>query len=92
MNKKRKNPLYVVTNNGKDVLEASGFMDAIVKKLGLEPLMAQLETLIQAMLAMVSSYAVFSVIKEWLDELVEILETVVKKVDPVLAFSMFQKN
>jgi len=92
MNKKRKNPLYVVTNNGKDVLEASGLIDAVAKKLGLEPLLQQLESLVQAMLAMVSSYAVFSVIKEWLDELVELLEKIVKRVDPVLAFSVFQKN
>tara|TARA_R110000868_G_scaffold159516_16_gene388439 strand:- start:886 stop:1158 length:273 start_codon:yes stop_codon:yes gene_type:complete len=90
VNKKAKNPLYVVTNDGKDVLEAKGLFDALFKRLGVEPLIAQLEMLIQALLGMVTSYAVFAVVKEWLDQLVEMLESLVKKVDPVLAFSLFK--
>tara|TARA_R110000868_G_scaffold61524_4_gene186990 strand:- start:3082 stop:3354 length:273 start_codon:yes stop_codon:yes gene_type:complete len=89
VNKKTKNPLYVVTNDGKDVLEANGLFDALFKRLGIEPLIAQLEGLMQALLAMVTSYAVFSVVKEWLDQFVALLESIIKKVDPVLAFSLF---
>lgn len=92
MNAKRKNPLYVVTNNGKDVLEATNFLDALVKRLGIEPFLNQIELLLQAVLSMVTSYAVFAAVKEWLDQFIIILESVIKKVDPVLAFSMFQKN
>lgn len=91
MNKKAKNPLYVVTNDGKDVLEASGLVDALFKRLGLEPMLQQLEGLIQALLSMVTSYAVFTVVKEWLDQLVAMMESLLKKVDPVLAFSVFNK-
>ena len=92
MNKKRKNPLYVVTNNGKDVLEASGLLDALVKRLGIEPVLKQLEAILQLMLSMITSYAAFTVIKEWFDQFVATLEAFIKKVDPVLAFSMFQKS
>lgn len=91
MNKKRKNPLYVVTNNGKDVLEANSLVDALIKRLGIEPVLNQLEVIMQTLLSMVSSYAVFAALKEWFDELVAKLEVVIKKVDPVLAFSIFQK-
>lgn len=90
MSKKHKNPLYVVTNDGKDVLEASNLFDALVKRLGLEPVIKQLEALLQMMLSMASSYAFFVAIKEWLDQLVARLEELVKKIDPVLAFSFFK--
>lgn len=92
MNKKRKNPLYVVTNNGKDVLEATGLLDALAKRLGIEPVLKQLEAILQLMLSMITSYAAFTVIKEWFDQFVAGLEAFIKKVDPVLAFSMFQKS
>ncbi|PIP88894.1 MAG: hypothetical protein COW01_14865 [Bdellovibrionales bacterium CG12_big_fil_rev_8_21_14_0_65_38_15] len=87
--KKNKNPLYVVTNDGKDVLEASGLFDAMLKKLGLEPMLEQLDMLLKMVLGMVSSYAVFSVVKEWLDQFVAAMEGLIKKIDPVLAFSLF---
>ncbi len=87
--KKNKNPLYVVTNDGKDVLEANGLFDALFKRLGLEPMMQQLEVLLKALLGMVTSYAVFAAVKEWLDQFVATMEDFVKKIDPVLAFSIF---
>ncbi len=92
MNKKHKNPLYVVTNDGKDVLEASGLLDALIKRLGIEPVLRQIESLLQTMLSLISSYAAFMVVKEWLDQFVEKLEALLKKIDPVLAFSLFQKS
>ena len=87
--KKNKNPLYVVTNDGKDVLEANGLFDAFFKKLGLEPVLSQIEVILKTLLGMVGSYAVFTVVKEWLDQFVEALESLIKKIDPVLAFSLF---
>ena len=46
-NTKKKNPLYVVTNEGKDVETADNFWDAMVKKFNLAPLMEVLDFLLQ---------------------------------------------
>lgn len=89
--KKSKNPLYVVTNKGQDVEEAENIFDAIIKKLGIEPIVSILEGMIQEMLQQVSSYAAFEVIKNFIDQLVEALEKLIKKVDPVLAFSIYKR-
>lgn len=91
MSTKSKNPLYVVTNKGQDVEEAENFLDAIVKKLGLEPVISILEGILQEMLQQVSSYAFFMVLKAYIDQLVETLEKLIKKFDPVLAFSIYKR-
>lgn len=88
---KKKNPLYVVTNEGKDVLEASNLIDAFIKKLGLEPVLSFLDVILQTLLEQVNNYAVFMLVKEFIDELVNMLESLAKKVDPVLAFSIFKR-
>ncbi len=91
MNSKTKNPLYVVTNKGQDVEEAENFIDALVKKLGLAPVISILEGILQEMLQQVSSFALFMVVKAYIDQLVDALEKLIKKFDPVLAFSIYKR-
>lgn len=66
--KKNKNPLYVVTNNGQDVEQATGMFDMWVKKLGLAPLVEALDFFLKMLLDMISSYAMFTVVKEAFDQ------------------------
>ena len=86
-----KNPLYVVTNNGKDVQEATSFIDALVKRFGLDETIGLLESMLAELFEMVTSFAIFKVLQDFIDQIVEMLEMVTKKVDPVLAFSIFKK-
>lgn len=65
---KNKNPLYVV--NGKDVQEASGVVDFLVKKLNLEPIIEMINSLIELLLSNVSSYPMFLVVKEFIDKII----------------------
>ena len=88
---KAKNPLFVVTNHGQDVEMAESWLDAVVKKFNLEPIVSFLNIILEMLLAQVSSFAMFQVLQTFLDELVETLDQVVKKVDPVLAFSIFKR-
>lgn len=69
---KKKNPLYVV--KGTDVEEASGLVDMLVKKFNLEPLISMLKNLIEMLLEMVSSYAMFKVVKDFVDQVVARIE------------------
>lgn len=69
---KKKNPLYVV--KGTDVEEASGLVDMLVKKFNLEPLISMLKNLIEMLSEMVSSYAMFKVVKDFVDQVVARIE------------------
>ena len=91
MNAKAKNPLYVVTNKGKDVEEASNMFDAWIKKMGLTPIIDLLNEMISFLSSQINNYALFVVFKEFVDQIVEKLEVLVKAIDPVLAFSVFKK-
>lgn len=51
---KNKNPLYVV--KGKDVEEASGLVDMLVKKLNIQPLIDLLKLVFQMILDQVDTY------------------------------------
>ncbi len=84
--KKKTNPLYVVTNNGKDVEQAEGTFDLLVKKLGLEPAIKVLSNILELLLAQVESYATFVAIKEFLDQLIAQVEAVTKKMAPFLFY------
>ncbi|EQC48471.1 hypothetical protein M899_1957 [Bacteriovorax sp. BSW11_IV] len=79
-----KNPLYVVTNNGKDVEEVGNIFEAIVKKLGLEPVIALFQTLIDELLKNINSYAMLLAVQEFIDKLLESMKEVVSKA-PFLA-------
>lgn len=88
--RKSKNPLYVVTNKGQDVEQAESWIDALIKKLGLEDTIKTLEGLLGMMLELVKSYAAFQVIQAWLDQFINTLEKFLKMIDPVLAFSIIK--
>lgn len=66
--RKAQNPLYVV--KGKDVELAKGWIDLVIKKLNLAPVLEVIQALLKAMLEQVNNYAVFKVVKEKFDELV----------------------
>ena len=91
MNTKKKNPLYVVTNKGKDVEEAVGFFDALVKRLGLEGGVMLLEGLIQDLLRQVTNYGTFLAVKNFIDTLLEKIEALIKKIDPILSFGIYNR-
>jgi len=88
--KKSRNPLYVVTNKGQDVETADSWLDALIKKFGLEDTIKTLEGLIGMMLELVKSYAAFQVVQAWLDQFIQNLEKFLKMIDPVLAFSIIK--
>lgn len=69
---KKKNPLYVV--KGKDVEEASNAFDMLIKKLNLEPLISVLKNILEMLLEMATSYAMFSVVKDFVDHIVKRIE------------------
>lgn len=64
---KTKNPLYVV--KGKEVQEASSMLDLIIKKFNLEPLMTVLKNIFNLLLEQVENYAMFLVVKNFLDQI-----------------------
>lgn len=80
MSRKRaiKNPLYVVkdTKRGSVVEEASGLIDLIVKKFGLAPALDILGALFENLIKMVSNYAMFMVVKDFIDEMISKLNLV----------------
>ncbi len=80
---KTKNPLYVV--KGKDVQEASSMLDLLIKKFNLEPLMTVLKNIFNLLLEQVENYAMFLVIKNFLDEILQKLIELGKKFGLVTA-------
>lgn len=69
--KQSTNPLYVVRNNGVDVEEASGILDLILKKTGLDKMLPILETFFQLLLSQVQTYPVFLEVKKLYDQVFE---------------------
>lgn len=67
MSKKQKNPLYVV--KGKDVEEASGLVDLIVKKLNLQPFIDFLEYIFKILLSQVDSYPKLKAVHEFVEKI-----------------------
>jgi hypothetical protein len=80
---KNKNPLYVV--KGKEVQEASSMLDLLIKKFNLEPLMNVLKNIFNLLLEQVENYAMFLVIKNFLDEILQKLIDLGKKFGLVTA-------
>lgn len=70
--KKNQNPLYVV--KGDQVEEAENFVDMLIKKLNLEPLLELFMNILKMMLDNVTSYPIFMVVKELFDHLMARLE------------------
>ncbi|MBC76192.1 MAG: hypothetical protein CME64_09270 [Halobacteriovoraceae bacterium] len=65
---KNKNPLYVV--KGKDVEQAHGLVDLIIKKLNLQPAIDFFEYLFNLLLSMVDSYPKLKAVREFMDMVV----------------------
>jgi hypothetical protein len=80
---KNKNPLYVV--KGKEVQEASSMLDLLIKKFNLEPLVMVLKNIFNLLLEQVENYAMFLVIKNFLDEILQKLIDLGKKFGLVTA-------
>lgn len=83
---KSTNPLYVVTNNGKDVEPVSNYYEAFIKKFGLEPVVNFLEMMLELLLSQVTNYAGFAFIKDLFDELMTKLNEMRDKITPLLSF------
>lgn len=66
---KKKNPLYVVTNKGKDVETALNFFDVLIKKFNLQPVIELLKVFLNILNENVKSYATFVAMKKWVEEL-----------------------
>ena len=69
ISKKSSNPLYVVRKNGVDVEEASGILELILKKTGLDKLIPMMETFMHILLSQVENYAIFMEVKKILDQI-----------------------
>lgn len=80
---KNSNPLYAVTNNGKDIEEVSDYLELIITKLGLTPVVEFLDNLLLSLFEMISSYAVFVAVQAYIDELIQKLESLMEQLDPV---------
>ena len=72
MKEKSKNPLYVV--NGKEVEEASGLIDFILKKFNLEPAINFFNMLFEMLLEQVNSYPMLVAVKEFIDLIMKRVE------------------
>lgn len=66
---KNKNPLYVI--KGKNVEQASSFLDLIIKKLDLEEAIVVFKNIFSLLLAQVQTYAVFESITKFMNDLLE---------------------
>ncbi|MFZ4714330.1 MAG: hypothetical protein ACOYL6_11475 [Bacteriovoracaceae bacterium] len=80
---KKKNPLYVVTNKGKDVEQASNLIDGIIKKLNLAPVIEILKVFLKMLSENVKSYAMFVEVKKVFDQYLAMLAPL---------FAMFSKT
>jgi hypothetical protein len=88
---KSTNPLFVVTNNGQDVEEAEGLVDALIKKFGLGPIIEFMNTIIQMIMEQVGGMVALELVRGIMDEFIDALERLLKFVDPVLAFSFIKR-
>lgn len=89
---KQKNPLYVVTNKGKDVEQVKGLLDGLVKRLGLTQqiqLFQQfLDVVMQMLLSYAQSYPALVAIEQFLARFIYQLESLMARLGlgPVVEF------
>jgi hypothetical protein len=77
---RKKNPLYVVTNDGKDVESASNFLEAWCKKMGVDFIYQFVKGYIDALVASINSYPMLVALKRKLEEFIAFLEGVMATV------------
>lgn len=82
----KKNPLYVVTNEGKDVETAESIWDAVVKKFNLQPVIDLFMVLVELIAKQINSYAALAWLNEELTKFNDELDRLLKKVAPWLYF------
>lgn len=85
-NTQKKNPLYVVTNEGKDVEQADSIWDAVVKKFNLQPAIDLLWTLLELLAKQVNSYAALVWLQRELERINEGLDKFLKTYAPWMYF------
>lgn len=64
---KNSNPLYVV--KGDQVEQANNFVDMLIKKFNLEPLIELMLNIFKTLLENVSSYPMFLLVKDFIDQM-----------------------
>ncbi len=69
-----KNPLYVVTQKGTVVEEATNFLDLILKKYGLESMVNELFSVITLILQKFASYPALEFVKNLLDDVLKFVD------------------
>lgn len=65
---KTKNPLYVV--KGKEVEEATGLMDLVIKKFNLEPVIQIIQNILKMLMEQVKTWESFIAVKNFVDEMI----------------------
>lgn len=83
---KKKNPLYVVTNNGKDVEQADSMWDAVVKKFNLQPAIDLLWTLLELLAKQINSYAALVWLQQELERFNNRVDKLLKTYAPWMYF------
>ncbi len=76
----KKNPLYVVTDNGNTVEQANGMVDAMIKKLGLESMINLMNSILSLMTDQVGNYGFFLYLQEIVDQFAVFIESIIEKV------------
>ena len=85
------NPLFVVTNQGKDIEQAEGFIDALIKKYGLKPMLELFNSLIVLITENLKGHTAVLILSGLIDDFVDALESLLKMIDPVLAFNFIKR-
>lgn len=73
-----KNPLYVVTNEGKDVEGVANYIELFIKKLGLGPYLDLMESMIAMITNQVGNYGFFVALQNFVDHIAEQIEKMIE--------------
>ncbi|MFG1484143.1 hypothetical protein ABMA79_10750 [Halobacteriovorax sp. HFRX-2_2] len=73
-----KNPLYVVTNEGRDVEGVATYLELLVKKFGLQPYLDILDSMIAMLTNQVGNYGFFIALQNFIDHIAAQIEKVVE--------------
>jgi hypothetical protein len=71
-NKRKKNPLYAVTNSGKDVEEAANLLELMILKFQLRPLIDFIKTIFEILLSSVKSSAQLETVQQFLEKIINL--------------------
>ncbi|WP_417335012.1 hypothetical protein [Halobacteriovorax marinus] len=82
---KSTNPLYHVSNDGRDVEHVNNIFELLIKKFGLTPVIDFLESMFQFMLDEVKSYPIFLLLKDMLDQIIEKMLSIYQRIGPFIA-------